>query len=343
MVWIFYGGLAKFENIRFDNLFHVGVIKSLKIFKYKTWSDTIYYAFSKRVLIFSVKEILATYFSAQQYSVNISEHVSREFQTTLMAVAKEAENPLLCKIICNSYLFIGDTCWFTVPDCVVTPQILSALSYCISHSEKKWILYCKTLDNEGASILLQHLTCNIENCDHKTCHHSNCIRMLNVFSNPEQIDGLVKIIHHQNSLEYIILSQSISCDDSCIVKLAEALCHNTCVRMLHLLGCNLTAVGIAALANTLKYNSTIEWIGLRDNRDTLKEEDIILLMDSIYHHNNTLYMLALDSIFHESPAVQLYIQKINNKRQHDNKQELSVTMIDCIQFGSICRHLLTIL
>ena len=95
-----------------------------KIFKYKAWTNTIYYAFSKRVLIFPVKEILATYHSAQQYSVNISYHVSREFQTTLMAVAKEVENPLLCKTICNSYLFNGDTCWFTVPDCAVTPQIL---------------------------------------------------------------------------------------------------------------------------------------------------------------------------------------------------------------------------
>ena len=167
--------------------------------------------------------------------------------------------------------------------------------------------------------------------------------MLSVYSSPEQIDGLVEIIRHQKSLEYIILSQSISCDDSCTVKLAEALCHNTCVRMLHLLGCNLTAVGIAALANALKYNSTIEWIGLRDNRDTLKEEDIILLMGSIYHHNNTLYMLVLDSIFHESPAVQSCIQKINFKRQRDNRQELSLTMIDSAWFGSICRRLFTIL
>ena len=341
MIWIFYGGLTKFEDIHFDSFFHVGVIKGSKVFKYRTWTNIIYYAFNKRVLIFSVKEILAAYYSAQQYSVNISKHVSREFQTTLMAVAKEVENPSLCKTICNSYLFNTYVCWFTVPDCAVTPQILSALSYCISHSEKKWILYCKTLDNEGASILLQHLNCN-ENCDHKTCHHANCIRMLSVFSNPEQMDGLVKIIHHQYSLEYIILSQSILCDDNCIVKLAEALCHNTCVRMLHLLGCNVTVVGIEALANTLKYNSTIEWIGLRDNRETLKVEDIVLLMDSIYHHNNTLYMLVLDSIFHESRAVQSCIQKINIKRQQDNKQELSLTMIDCARFGSICRRLFTI-
>ena len=342
MIWIFYGGLTKFEDIRFDSFFHVGVIKGSKVFKYRTWSKAIYYSFSKRILIFAVKEILATYYSAQQYSVNISKHVSREFQITLMAVAKEVENPSLCKTICNSYLFNTYVCWFTVPDCAVTPQILSALSYCISHSEKKWILYCKTLDNEGADILLQHLNCN-ENCDHKKCHHANCIRMLSVFSNPEQIDGLVKIIHHQNSLEYIILSQSISCDDNCIVKLAEALCHNTCVRMLHLLGCNVTAVGIEALANTLKYNSTIEWIGLRDNRETLKVEDIVLLMDSIYRYNNTLYMLVLDSIFHESHAVQSCIQKININRQQDNKQELSLTMIDCARFGSICRRLFTIL
>ena len=344
MIWIFYGGLTKFDDIPFSNFFHNGVKQRFKILKDKIWSHAIHFVFNKRIIRFAgVKEIFATYFSTEQYSKNVSNYVSREFQTTLMAVAMEVEKPSLCKTICNSYLFNAGTCWFTVPDSAVTPQILSALSYCISHSEKKWILYCKTLDNEGASILLQHLTCNIENCDHKTCYHCNCIRTLDVYSSPEQIDGLVKIIHHQNSLEYIVLSQSISCDDSCIVKLAEALYINTCVKIIHLLGCNLTTVGVQALANMLKYNSTIEWIGLRDNRETLKEEDIILLMDSIYHHNNTLYMLVLDSIFHRSHAVHSCIQKINIKRQHDNKQELSLTMIDCTRFGSVCRRLFTIL
>ena len=344
MIWIFYGGLTKFDDIPISNFFHNGVKQRFKILKDKILSHAIHFVFNKRTIRFSgVKEIFATYFSTEQYSKNVSNYVSREFQTTLMAVAMEVEKPSLCKTICNSYLFNAGTCWFTVPDSAVTPQILSALSYCISHSEKKWILYCKTLDNEGASILLQHLTCNIENCDHKTCYHCNCIRTLDVYSSPEQIDGLVKIIHHQNSLEYIVLSQSISCDDSCIVKLAEALYINTCVKIIHLLGCNLTTVGVQALANMLKYNSTIEWIGLRDNMETLKEEDIILLMDSIYHHNNTLYMLVLDSIFHRSHAVHSCIQKINIKRQHDNKQELSLTMIDCTRFGSVCRRLFTIL
>ena len=342
MVWIFYGGLTKFEGISFDNFFHVGIINSVKIFKHRVWSDTIYCGFSKKVLIFSVKEIIATYFSAQQYSINISKHVAREFQTTLMAVAKEVENPSLCKTICNSYLFNGDICWFTVPDCAVTAQILSALSYCISHSEKKWILYCKTLDNEGANILLQHLTCNIENCDHKTCHHCNCITVLNLYSSPEQIDGLVKIIHHQNSLEYIVLSQSISCDDSCIVKLAEALYNNTCVKIIHLLGCNLTSVGVQALASMLKFNSTVEWIALRDNRETLEEESVILLLDSIYQHNNNLYMLALDSKFHQSPAVQSCLQKINAKRQCENKQVLYLKLVDCVHYSQVCQRFFTL-
>ena len=340
MVWIFYGGLTKFDHIPFDSFFHNSITQRIKNMTTKLCSNLIYYGFIKGVSIDSVKEILATYYAAQQYSRNISDYVPREFQTTLMAVAKEVENPLLCKTIYNSYLFNTYVCWFTVPDCAVTPQILSALSYCISHSEKKWILYCKTLDNEGAGILLQHLTCKIENCDHKSCHHCNCIRMLSVYSSPEQIDGLVKIIHHQNSLEYIILSQSISCDDSCILKLAGALRHNTCVRMLHLLGCNLTAVGIGALADTLKHNSTIEWIGLRDNRETLKKEDVVLLLDSIYYHNNTLYMLALDSKFHQSPDVQSCLQKINTKRQCDNKHILYLKLVECVRYSQLCQRVL---
>ena len=341
MVWIFYGGLTKFEHVPFDTFFHKSIKQCFMNIKDKIWSDLVHYFFNK-IKFSGIKEILAAYFATEQYSINVSKCVSRAFQTTLMAVVKEVESPLLCKTICNSYLFNNYACWFTVPDSAVTPQILSALSYCISHSEKKWILYCKTLDSEDANILLQHLTCNREDCDHKSCHHANCIRILSIYCSPDQIDGLVKIIHHQNSLEYIVLSQSISCDDSCIQKLAEALCNNTCLKMLHLLGCNLTAVGLEAIANMLKVNFTLKWIGMRDNRDTLEEESVISLMDTIHIYNSTLYMLVLDSKFHESPAVQSCLRKINAKRQQDNKQELCLTIIDCFQYGSVCQQLLTL-
>ena len=343
MVWIFYGGLTKFDCIPFDTFFHKNIVQSLRTLKDKVWSSAIHYAFNKKILRFSgVKEIFATYFATEEYSKNVSNYISREFQTTLMAVALEVENPSLCKTICNSYLFNAHTCWFTVPDSAVTPQILSALSFCISYSEKNWIIQCKTLDNDGANCLLQYLTCNTENCDHKTCFHANCIRMLDVYSSPEQIDGLLKIIHHQNSLEYIVLSQSASFDDSCVLKLAEALCNNTCVKMLHLLGCNLTAVGIQALADMLKSNTTLEWIALRDNMNTLEEESILSLMESIYQHNDTLYMLVLDSKLHESSAVQSCLRKINKKRKHEKKQELCIKLIDCARYSQICQRLFTL-
>ena len=204
------------------------------------------------------------------------------------------------------------------------------------------MIQCKTLDNDGASCLLQHLNCNVENCNHITCFYANCIRMLDVYSSPEQIDGLLKIIHHQNSLEYIDLSQSTSFDDSCVLKLAEALCNNTCVKLLHLVGCNLTAVGIQALADMLKFNSTLKWIALRNNMNTLEEESILSLMDSIYQHNDTLYMLVLDSELHESSAVQSCLHKINNKRKCENKQELCIKTIDCFRFSQISQRLLAL-
>ena len=100
------GGLTKFDHIPFDSFFNNSIIQWIKNTKNKLWSNVIYYAFTKGVSTDSVKEILATYYAAQQYSRNVSEHVSREFQTTLMAVAKEVENPLLCKTIYNSYLLI---------------------------------------------------------------------------------------------------------------------------------------------------------------------------------------------------------------------------------------------
>ena len=340
MVWIFYGGLTKFDYIPFDTSFNKGFVHWFKTLIDKQCSSFIHYVFNKNIIRFpGVNEILATYFSTEQYHKNVSKYISREFQTTLMAVALEVENPSLCKTICNSYLFKAHTCWFTVPDSAVTPQILLALSYCISHSEKNWIIQCKSLDNDGANSLLQHLTCTVEGCEHKTCYNANCIKMLDVYSSPDHIDGLLRLIHHQNSLEFVILSQSMLFDDSCVLKLAEALCNNTCIKMLHLLGCNLTAVGTQALANMLKFNSTLEWIALRDNMLTLEEDSILSLMESIYQHNSSLYLLALDSKFHGRPAVRSCLQKINIKRQRDNKQELCIKLIDCVRYSQLCQRL----
>ena len=126
------------------------------------------------------------------------------------------------------------------------------------------------------------------------------------------------------------------------MKLAKALYNNTCIKIIHLLSCFLTKAGIQALANMLQFNSTVEWIALRDNRVTLEEDDVILLMDSIYHHNSTLHMLALDNEFHKISKVQSCSKKINNKRYHNNKQELSLGMIDCVRFGSIAKCFLTL-
>ena len=72
--------------------------------------------------------------------------------------------------------------------------------------------------------------------------------------------------------------------------------------------------------------------------NTLEEDSILSLMDSIYQHNNTLYMLVLDSKFHESSAVQSCLQKINSKRRCDNKQELCIKLIDCVRYSHICQR-----
>ena len=51
-------------------------------------------------------------------------------------VSLEAQNPKLCKDVCESYLFDGQPCTFSVPESAAAPQILMALSYCIAHSGK---------------------------------------------------------------------------------------------------------------------------------------------------------------------------------------------------------------
>ena len=337
MVWIFYAGLTKFTNVSFNEILPENYTRRAKMLCYKLFNWFLWKFMNKALASFhmhGINKVLDGHFRGREYSYSVSRYISRAFQTTLIAAVMEAQNPQLCKDICNSYLFYGETCWFSVPESAATPQILSALSYCIAHSEKKWIVQCKELDFCEADNLLKYLTCNKSpSCQCNKCgDYSNStnssLHALDIHSGQNQIDGSLKLLQSQRNLRWLILSYCNYkfMNDTFVVELAEVLAENTCLIMLHLVGCSISSNGMKAITQMLKKNKTLEWIGLTNNIATLTEEDIVLLLREICDHNNTIYMIFIDKVFYTSDNVQEQLQIFNDKRQQRGVENLHLAI-----------------
>ena len=345
MIWIFYAGLTQFKPVSFQDTFSSNNHHTVRVMFHTAIRLGMWFIFGKVLLrLPGTREIMAKYFSTQQYAGDMSNYISRKFQSTLIESILEVQNPELCNFISSSYIFSGETCWFTIPESSVAPQTLSALSYCIAHSKKKWMIHCKMLDADGADSLLKYLSCSQNsNCDCKKC--SSCcgrtdssIYAIDVSCSQGQITGLTKVLQVQKSLQWLILSRCSTLDDNFLYDLSRALKDNSCLKMLHLLGCKISSGGIKAIARILLVNTTLEWIGLRDNMDTLKEDDIILLLN-IIHYNNTLVMLMLDNVFYTNPNIKARLKVLNAARHDDQIEPLCLRFLDCIRLHKLCQSL----
>ena len=339
--WMFYAGLTKFNSISFQRVFHSNYIYQ---FKYLVSTLIVSGVGRNAVRPINVRSIGTAFFTTKLYAYTVSNSVPNSLQITLIAAAMESQNPQICKILCNSYIFYRDTCWFTVPENASTPQVLLPLSYCIAHSGKKWAIQCKKLDNDDVDYLLKYLRCSksvdclCNNCNSFIDRTDNAIYAIDTSSSQYSLDGLVKLVETQRYIEWMVLSRSEFVDYNLMIRLCEALKENTSLKFLHMLGCNVTSVEVKAIADLLKENSTLEWIGLRDNEKTLKEEDIILLLETINSYNTTVYMIILDSIFHEAPKVQELLATVNANR-NNGIEKLCLKIEDSLRFSTICNRI----
>ena len=349
MIWIFYSGLTKFSNVTFKDILPNNFKQKVKMLGYNLFNYLLWQLVSNRFIrLHGVSKIMDGFFANKQYSYDLSHCISREFQTTLIAAVMEAQNPQLCKDVCESYLFYREPCWFYIPESAATPQILSALSYCIAHSGKKWMIQSNGLDSNGADYLLKYLTCSkTSHCKCNKCHGFCCntdssLCVFDANGSQNQVDGIVKLAQTQKYLQWIVVSYCKFVDDKFVLELAEVLTHNTCVKMLHLIGCKLTGSSITAIANMLTKNKTLEWIGLNNNMETLTEEDIIVLLQAIIRgRNDTVYMMFIDSVFYTSSKVQHQLKIINDRRQKRGVDKLCLAILDCFKYNEVCQRFIS--
>ena len=246
-IWMFYAGLTKINFISFET-----ALQSNYIHQFKYYISTIivnaHGVGRNAVRPISIRSVGTAFFTTKLYAYTISNSVPNSFQITLIAAAMESQTPQTCKILCNSYIFYRDTCWFTVPANASTPQVLLPLSYCIAHSGKKWAIHCKKLDNKDVDYLLKYLRCSksadcpCNDCSSFTDRTDNAIYAVDTSSNQHSVDGLVKLVETQRYIQWIILSRSEHIDDNLMIGLCEALKVHISLKFLHLFGCNITSV-----------------------------------------------------------------------------------------------------
>jgi len=349
MIWIFYAGLTKFANVTFKEFLPHNYKLRFKILWYKLLNWLIRSIGSKKFIRFqSICKLFDWQIAGKQYSYNLSHCISKEFQATLIAAVMEAQNPHLCKELCESYFFYDEPCYFSVPESAATPQILSALSYCIAHSSKKWIVNCKGLDSSQADYLLKyltqsksHLSCKCEMCIDNTRNSDNSICVLDVASSQNDIYGSLKLVQTQKNLQWLILAHCKLVDKDFVFKLSLALAENTCMKKIHLGGCGITSDGIKAIAEMLKKNKTLEWIGLSRNRETLTEKDIIMLLQTIRYHNNTVCMIFLDDTFYMSDKIKGQLQILNHTRRQQGVEKLSLSLLEAFKHHETCQYIVS--
>ena len=304
MVWIFYAGLTGFKGVSINNIIASKVTKKRSDkFLIKTFSMTLKIALKNSVAseITRLVEITDEY-----YTTVILETVSNEFLLVLITCCAEAQNTIACKELANGPLFHENMCYIKIPDSALTPQILSSLSFCITHSGKRWRIECPHLMNEQDILnLYQYFT-----DDQKKV--SGQLTSLSTVTGKNQIKTFLLLLSQQCALAHLDLSFCEALDNECINILADALKFNKQLYILELKECGISSQGLLAIADMLTVNDTLELINLTANDFTSFDLSQVL---TIIKRNTSLRLMEVsESLINKD--INLQLAELNEGREH---------------------------
>lgn len=301
MLWVFYAGLTKFRKIDISR-----VVPKLTA-KCRLLSMTtrgFYNLMSMAMLKNSgTKECTKRIFTAQEYGSQVYDQISKECLLVLMVCCAEAQNEEACRALFNSNLFLSNSYYADIPDTIVTGYLLSALSYCILHSCKKWTIHCDSLPSDAVkSMTLQ---------PNESKDSDGGIVVLKTKVSPSQVDGVLLLLQCQltSQLRSLDLSHSAEFDTACLDMLLPAL---QSLVLLDLIDCNISSNSVPHLARLLRSSTTLEYVVLTENK--LSPADVVLLLDAL-KNNDVLIVLAIDYPLQKSVQVKDALQQINSKRK----------------------------
>jgi len=301
MLWVFYAGLTKFRKIDISRVVPKSTTKCRIL---SLTGRGLYNLMSMALLKNSgTKECTRGIFSAQEYGSQVYDQISKECLLVLMVCCAEAQNKEACSALFNSNLFLSNSYYADIPETAVTSHLLSALSYCVVHSGKKWTIQCNSLPNDAVKHMTIELNESKESC--------GGIVALQTKVSPHQVDGVLLFLQSQftSQLRSLDLSHSVEFDATCLQKLVPVL---QPLVLLDLIDCNISSDAIPHLAELLRSSTTLEYVVLTENN--LSSTDVVLLLDAL-KNNDVLIILAIDYPLQKSVQVKDALHEINSKRK----------------------------
>jgi len=264
--------------------------------------------------------ILATYLAKvyyDSYAASISNAITCETLLFLVICCSEAQNPAACRALCNSNLFYSGACYVKIPESALTSQVLSSLSYCITHSGKRWTVGCPALNADDIA------------CLRKSFNGSEISgELTGLFTQvgKKQIDCFMPLLQSQCCIHVLDLCNSKEFDDYCVTLLASVLSSNKYLTHIYLDNCNVSSNGLLTIAKMLQTNNVLIWINMLWNAFSC--DDIKIALQQM-EKNTSLLCLGLDQSLIDSDLKAL-LSKFNKNR----KYSLSLHSLEAIMYGS---------
>ena len=302
MVFVFYAGLTGFD--------HLNAVELFTTCTHEQPSVIVPFSFNKFMLFIAscYRKNCGTWLVWRDKLLRSKAH-SEEYNmhqiSVLIACCAEAKNPAICTALSNSGLFLRDFCHVNFSASIVTSQLLSSLSYCIAHSDKKWEVHCDCVLSEQDVVSLQKHLIDANNITGKLVALKSVIESSNVM-----YKFVERFLQPHSTLCQLDFSNSKFHDD-CITILSEGLRLNGSVIILELVNCNISSIGILTIAEMLCYNITLQRINLESNKFAIKAFVKVL---KIIKNNTTLRILKVDNgVYNKQIKQQLAIFNRNRK------------------------------
>lgn len=320
-VFIFYAGLTGFTNTDINRVIPRMAIKGRLL---TMTTRGVYNLVAMAVMKNSgTKDCTRLNYSTQDYGSFVYDTMSRESLLTLMASCAEAQNASVCKSVCNSNLFLTKSCYVEIPDSAATSYFLSSVSYCITHSGKKWVIQCNSLQNDAVS----HMLAQVPEAE----EISGSIIGLETKVSPENTKAVVSLLKSPlvTQLQSLDLSHSTNINANCIQELVPVL-HS--VVLLDLIDCNIESESAKHLADFFRSNSMLEYLVITEN--PLLIEDVVLMIGAL-RNNDTLLVLAIDGSLQKAPKVKDAAQQINSIRKERKARAIGFDCFETMRFSSL--------
>ena len=308
MVWVFYAGITELRVVPIDIILR----EKFNISQLPQQSVTQLPAKTLQQLVKAWK-CCHSYFM----DMTIPNEFSIEFLLTLILCCYEARNKEACRIIAM-HVYPDIVCRIEIPPNRVTPYLLLAVSYFISHSTKMWSLRCEASIQSGVELLCKYIT--DPNIDEESIKSGLWVWCYVVKSS--QIDAYCKAIKYQSSLQWIHLLNGSCLGDDGTIKLCDCLAFDRTVIKVEIENCKIGSRGLKSIGHMLNINGKILHIDLRKNSFLLED-----VRDFLCNIKNQIYLeyLLLDKEFTKNFSVTSILKEINSIRGAKNASILKIS------------------